>query len=103
MTWTMTAKASKLYKQYKKLCHAMQSGIAFKQDKKDQEPKHLRVGINTAMCEHGALIRLLIAKGVITEEEYLEGCIDIMLEEIERYQHEIAEERGIEPDKIQLA
>jgi len=31
---------------YNKAAHAMQSGVAFSKDKKEQDPKHLRVGIN---------------------------------------------------------
>src|SRR5687767_13839287 len=46
---------------YLKLCHAMQTGVAFKMEKdnKDTTPKHLRVGINAAMVDHAALTNLL--------------------------------------------
>lgn len=36
-------------------------------------PKHLRVGLDLRAADHGALVRLLIAKGVFTEAEYLEA------------------------------
>lgn len=35
-------------------------------------PKHLRTGVNMALVEHGAIAALLIRKGIITEEEYVE-------------------------------
>lgn len=52
--------------------HAMQSGVATKMGIEPGEtlPKHLRVGVNAAMVGNAALVRVLIAKGVITEEEY---------------------------------
>lgn len=63
---------------YRQAAHAMQSGVAFKKDKKDQEPKHLRVGVNAAMVDHSALVHLLIEKGVITEAEYTKRAADAM-------------------------
>lgn len=35
-----------------------------------QDAKHLRLGINLSMRDHGSLAELLIRKGVITELEY---------------------------------
>ncbi len=63
---------------YLKAAHAMQSGVAFKKDKTDQEPKHLRVGVNVAMSDLSGLALLLIEKGVITEAEYLKSIADAM-------------------------
>lgn len=52
-------------------------------------PKHLRVGVNSAMSDHGALARLLIDKGFFTEEEYVKAIADMMEAEAERYQSDL--------------
>lgn len=41
-------------------------------DTHSASPKHLRVGVESAMASAEALAALLIAKGVITQEEYAE-------------------------------
>jgi predicted unusual protein kinase regulating ubiquinone biosynthesis (AarF/ABC1/UbiB family) len=75
---------------YDVAAHAMQTGVAYEMNKglRDPatEPKHLRVGINAAMADHEGLARLLIRKGVITEEEYVESMADAMERELKRYQ-----------------
>lgn len=60
------------FKRYLAHMHGVQSGVAIKMnyDPSETSPKMLRTGINSAMVEHSALARLLISKGVITEEEY---------------------------------
>lgn len=65
----------------------MQSAVAYamNSDPKETEPKHLRTGINAAMVEHGALVGLLIEKGVITIEEYYKALADKMEAEVESY------------------
>jgi len=50
------------------------------------EPKHLRTGINCAMADQSGLAKLLIDKGLITENEYLEAIRLAMNEELARYQ-----------------
>lgn len=71
--------------------HAMQTGIAYimEYDPKCVEPKHLRVGINTALVEAGAMAKLLIKKGLITEDEYYQALIEGVGEEVERYKTEL--------------
>lgn len=84
---------------YEKVAHAMQSGVAAKMavDPSETTPKHLRVGINSAMCDHAALVRLLIEKGVIAEDEYVEGIVAELRREVERYR-EWFHDRGISVD-----
>ena len=74
--------------EYIQLAHAMQSGVALvmEQGGKGTEPKHLRVGINSAMVEHGALVGLLLEKGVITPEEDFESLLKYMQIEVDKYQ-----------------
>lgn len=49
-------------------------------------PKHLRVGVNSAMSDMLAIVTLLIDKGIITEEEYVERVRLAMNEELARYE-----------------
>ena len=87
---------------YLELAHAMQTGVEFRQNKQDQTPKHLRVGINTAMSDMGGLVTLLIEKGVITAEEYEAAITASMQREVDSYRQHIAEETGNPIDAINL-
>lgn len=87
---------------YASLCHAMQTGVAFRDNKSDQKPKHLRVGVNSAMVETGVLAKILIDKGIVTEEEHLDALIEGMRKEVDAYRQYIADEKGVSVDKIQL-
>lgn len=73
---------------YEAAVHAMQSGISFEMARgvKDTEPKHLRVGVHAAMCDHAALVRLLMEKGVITDAEYMAAITAEMNREVDRYE-----------------
>lgn len=73
---------------YVKAAHAMQSGVAVQSahGSKQCEPKHLRVGVNGAMSDIGAVSRLLISKGVFTEREYLEAICKGMEDERDSYE-----------------
>lgn len=71
----------------------MQSGVAYEmeRDPKPASPKHLRVGVNVALCDHAALVRLLMAKGLFTEEEYFSTLADEMEREKARYEARLTE------------
>jgi len=73
---------------YTKRAHAMQSGVAMKMnyDASETSPKHLRVGVNSAMCDHAALVRLLLEKGIISQEEYERAITEEMGREVRRYE-----------------
>jgi hypothetical protein len=92
---------------YQDLCHAMQSGVAAKMvlyagasprsieaSTGETSPKHLRVGVNAAMCDHSALVELLIKKGIITSEEYLDSATEVMAREVASYERELSEAYG---------
>lgn len=83
---------------YEEAEHAMQSGVAFDHAKGSQDgsPKHLRVGINSAMSSHAALVKLLIAKGLLTQDEYIEAVRLEMIEEVERYERRLKEIYGVD-------
>lgn len=54
----------------------------------DASPKHLRVGVNSAMASHGALAFLLLKKGLFTQEEYAEEVRLAMNDELAQYEEE---------------
>lgn len=102
MTGQPSAKTIADAQRYQDAAHAMQSGVAAKMgiDARDTEPKHLRVGINSALRDSATLARLLIAKGLITEAEYVAAQADGMEEEAEMYRLWLEERTGA---KITLA
>lgn len=75
------------------LGHQVQSAIAFlMQHHQDNgtrfqqvEPKFLRVGVNSAMVETSALARLMLAKKLITADEYFTTLIQVWQEEVQSY------------------
>jgi hypothetical protein len=70
----------------------MQTGVEYKMqlNPKDTEPKHLRVGINVAQRDLSSMVELLIAKGIITLEEYTKAIADGMQKEVDSYQKLLA-------------
>lgn len=81
---------------YTNLAHAMQSGVAMKMNYEpgETEPKHLRVGINASMSDQAGLVRLLMAKGIITKEEYEQAITEEMGREVERYEQWLTQRLG---------
>lgn len=76
--------------------HAMQSGVKFDQEygSSDGTSKHLRTGINSAMVNDAAIARLLIEKGLFTEEEYMKAVADEMEKEVARYERILSDKLG---------
>ena len=65
---------------YYSAVHAMQSATALEITRLGEngaaaDAKHLRVGLNNAMADHGTLVELLIKKGVFTIEEYEDAIV----------------------------
>ena len=82
---------------YLAAAHAMQTGVKYEQESlgsDDGSPKHLRVGINTAMTDHSSLVRLLIAKGVLTWDEYEQAICEGMEAEKQRYEEVLSKKTG---------
>ncbi len=81
------AKRMAFRQRYIAAAHAMQAGVAMMmvQDPQPTTPKHLRVGVNSAMSDLSAIAKLMIAKGVITEEEYLSALCEQMESERDGY------------------
>lgn len=88
-------KIKALRQRYLAAMHAVQSGIAMKMNFDDEtSPKHLRVGISSAMVTEAGLADLLIAKGVITRLEYFEAMATQAEREKEMYERELTEHFG---------
>jgi hypothetical protein len=70
------------------LLHAIQSGVAFEHSlgSRDGEPKHLRVGVNNALVEIGAIAKLLIDKGIVKEEEVFQYIVEGLEMEVKSYE-----------------
>lgn len=87
----------KWQERYNSAAHAMQSGVA--QDhalgSRDGSPKHLRVGVNSALVNQAALAKLLIDKGIITEDEYLIAVVEAMEDEVRRYEDMLTEAMSV--------
>ena len=82
---------------YAALCHAMQTGVAYKMAKDTNEtaPKHLRVGVNSALVQDSALALLLMEKGIITEDEYFDAVNEAMEREVKGYEEELKRLYGV--------
>jgi hypothetical protein len=89
-------------RKYTAAAHAMQSGVAAEMNfnPSPTTPKHLRVGVNSALCDQAAIARLLIAKGIITDLEYVTAIREEMEREAERYKKIVNDHYGT--DKIDL-
>lgn len=81
-------KIAALRQEYLDLMHGVQSGVAHELAlyPSTASPKHVRVGINSAMVTDAAVGRLLIAKGVVTELEYAEALRDAARDERDAYE-----------------
>jgi hypothetical protein len=83
---------------YLEAAHAMQSGVAMKMNYAPEEtgPKHLRVGVNSALVTTQAFAKLLCDKGILTLAEYFSTLADCMEEERDLYAREIRDHFGSE-------
>lgn len=81
---------------YLDACMAMQAGVTLdvSLNAPNLQPKHLRVGVNSSLCDSSALAKLLIRKGVISEAEYVDAITREMNDEVERYEKELSARLG---------
>jgi hypothetical protein len=56
--------------------------------------KHIRVGVDTTKADQGALAGLLIAKGIITQQEYFDAGLKGQIEEADRQEQWLQEQMG---------
>ncbi len=90
---------------YLKAAHAMQTGVKLRltrqapqvehgaqvPDGQECSPKHLRVGVNSALVNSSALAQLLIDKGVITKDEFGAALAHFMERDVASYQDDLPE------------
>lgn len=82
-------KINEAFARYEAAMHAVQSGIALELElgiSTNTTPKHLRLGVNSAMVEHSALASLLIEKGLFTKLDY--ACQLAKFAELEKASYE---------------
>ena len=89
---------------YNRAAHAMQSGVRWEhaEGSTDGNPKHLRVGVNSAHIATAALAGLLINRGLFTLEEYIEAQADEMEAEVKRYEDRINAKLGPGSTRVHL-
>lgn len=76
-----------LWTRYTEAAHGVQTGVAMEiaGGSEASTPKHLRTGLDLRAAEHEGLVRLLIAKGVLTEDEYTQAMAEAAERERDRY------------------
>lgn len=80
---------------YFNAAHAMQTGVMYQMEVTDEtSPKHLRVGVNSAMVNDLAMTNLLIEKGIITPDEYEAAIAHAMELEVAAYQERVNRQFG---------
>lgn len=81
---------------YERAMHAMQSGVAARMgyDHGETTPKHLRVGVNSALLQNSALALLLMRTGVIAEADYWKALADAAEEEKGLYERWLSNHTG---------
>ena len=83
---------AELDRRYRAAAHAVQSGVALElnDDPISGTPKHLRTAWNLTKVEHGALVRVLIAKGLFTEAEYFAELVKGVEDEQRAYEQRLS-------------
>jgi hypothetical protein len=98
-------------KRYHRLAHSLQAAVKYKYSfdvnrnkvksvDSVEDMRHeyhaalLRVGANMALVELGAVVKIMISKGIITEEEYMKMANDELEREINKYKDEISQLMG---------
>lgn len=102
MTVIMTKEQREaLAARYERAVHARQSAVAYALAKGDRSmsPKRLRVGIDGALSDASGLARLLIAKGIFTEDEYQTAIVEAAEQEAESWAQRVRRDYGL-PDNV---
>lgn len=85
------------------LQHAMQTGVKLTLHRTlradtdatvKRELKHLRVGINSALVETGALTKCLVDAGVITLADFMDARIELLQRDVESYEQKLGVKLG---------
>lgn len=86
-------------RRYVDALHGMQSGVAMMMNYEPAatEPKHLRVGVNSAIIANSALVSILVAKGLLTEDEWFAALASAAEDERDRYEAAVRDAVGAQP------
>jgi hypothetical protein len=78
------------------LLDAIETGVEYERliGSSATEGEHLRASINLMLCEHAALIQLLLAKGIITQEEVFGAQLQELAAEVHRYEERLSRRTG---------
>ncbi len=89
-------KVAELREQYRVLMHAVQTGVGYTLgfDSREGTPKNLRVGVNSALINQCAIVKLLINRGIITELEYWEAVVEQTKLEVASYEEKLGAVMG---------
>ena len=83
---------------YTAALHAMQTGVMYQMEPggnpNETTPKHLRVGVNAALIDSGALAKLLIDKGIFTLDEYQAALADMAERDVASYTKLVSKQLG---------
>ena len=84
----MAKTTSDYEKEYESIIHGIQTAIKFEMEadlSNETSPKHLRVGVNSSLISNGAVVSLMVKKGLITEAEYWEELIVFAQRDLDSY------------------
>lgn len=85
----------KLKAEYRRLKDLMNDGVGREMELNWRHtPRKLRYGLNSAHAAHAAVVRLLLDKGVITEQEYWGAQVDAMRHEVDCYEERLSSAAG---------
>lgn len=95
-------------RRYQTAVHRMQAAVGFDMEQRILRgetaasiAKHLRVGINSAMSDHAALVHLLVESGVISEEAYLDKVVEWAEREADQRVAEVKQKYNL-PDEMRF-
>lgn len=80
--------------EYARLAHAVQSGVCFSPGYEAPEMKHLRTGLNLVMSDVGSIGRLLVDKGVCSQDEFYTYILAGLQAEVSNYEQELSAQTG---------
>ena len=101
-----TLECQMLIDEAERLLHRVQTAIKFLHehetlniqdpDRRFTSPKHQRVGIDNALVSNGALVALLIEKGVIKAKDWYETYLEFLEREVEGYRARLKAKLGVD-------
>jgi len=87
------SKVDEYRRRYEVAMHGMQAGVSIDvaNGASDCTPKHLRVGVNSALVDSAALAKALIDKGILSEEEYFLALAEGAERELASYEERFSQ------------